>query len=129
MTHPVQTYWEWDEKFNDTPYKLGADINDLLQQGLVKASIDHPRIFLGSAKGAPEHVEVWNGEVRFIFFSSLKKSTFPFIIKGLWNRKQDDFITTLELFLKRAPIMCFDDKLLVEFSKGDGIIAILYRSW
>ena len=71
MTHPVQTYWEWDEKFNDTPYKLGADINDLLQQGLVKASIDHPRIFLGSAKGAPEHVEVWNGEVRFIFFSSL----------------------------------------------------------
>ena len=116
MTRSVQKYWKWDEKFNDTPYKLGSDINDLLHKELVSPSIDNPRNFLGSAEGAPKYVEVFNGEVNFILFSSLKKSTFPFIIKALRGMEQDDFTITLELFLQRKPILHFDDKLLVDFS-------------
>jgi len=127
MTHLVQTYWKWDEKFNDTPYKLGADINDLLQQGLVKPNIDNPRSFLGSAEGAPENIEVFDGKVNFILFSSLKKSIFPFIIKVLLDREQDDLITALEVFLQRIPIAQFGDTLLVEFSGGYVTTAILYR--
>ena len=100
MTHSVQTYWKWNEKFNDTPYKLGSDINDLLHKELVSPSIDNPRNFLGSAEGAPKYVEVGDGKVNFILFSSLKKSTFPSITKGLWDMKEQDLIATLNKLLK-----------------------------
>ena len=77
MTRSVKRYWKWDEKFNDTPYKLGSDINDLLQKGLVSPSIDSPSNFLGSPEGAPKYVEVVDGKVNFILFSSFQKIYLP----------------------------------------------------
>ena len=129
MTHSVQRYWKWDEGFNDTPYKLGADINDLLQKGLVGPSLDNPRNFLGSAKGAPKHIEVVDEKVNSILFSSFHKSTFPYITKGLWGMEKHDFIKTLKAFLKRTTIAYSGDKLLVDFRGGYVTIAILSRDY
>lgn len=128
MIRSVQKYWKWDEKFNDTPYKLGSDINDLLQKGLVRPSSDNSTNFLGSAEGAPKYVEVVDGKVNFILFSSWKKSTFPSIAKGLWDMKQRHFIKTLSKFLTRKTIMPRSgDHLLVDFREGYVTIAILSR--
>ena len=127
MTRSVKRYWKWDEKFNDTPYKLGSDINDLLQKGLVSPSIDSPSNFLGSPEGAPKYVEVVDGKVNFILFSSFKKSTFPSIAKGLWDIKEQDLIATLNKFLKKTTVLRSGDKLLMVFREGVVIIATLSR--
>lgn len=126
--HSVQKCWKWDEKFNDTPYKLDADIKDLLQQGLVRPSTDNLTYFLGNAQGAPKYIAVVDGKVDSIFFSSCQKSTFPSITKGLWEMKQPEFIQTVKQFLKRTTIARPGPTLLVDFLKGAVTIAILYRT-
>ena len=127
MTGSVQKYWKWDEKFNDTPYKLGADIKDLLEKGLVSPSMEYPGHFLGSAEDAPKYVEVVDEKVNLILFSSFKKSTFPSIATGLWDMEQRDFMKTLRKFLKKITIPRSGDHLLVDFRRGYVTIAILSR--
>ena len=127
MTHLLQEYWEWNEELNDTPYKLGSDINDLLQKGLVFPSIDEANKFLGNAKGAPRDVEVIDGKITLVFFSSVRKSTFPSISEGLWDMEERDFIKTLSKLLKKTTGPISANNLFVLFRGGFVAFAMIFR--
>ena len=72
MTQIIKRYWKWDERLNDTPYKLGSEISCLLRKGLVHPYQDVQDRFLGLGEGAARHIEieVSAGKIDFVTFSS-----------------------------------------------------------
>ena len=56
MSQIIRRYWKWDEKYNDTSYKLGLDIGYFLHKGLVYTDKDATARrdrFMGCGEGTP----------------------------------------------------------------------------
>ena len=121
-------YWEWDEKFNNTPFKLGLDIKEV-PIGLLLSITANPNRFPGNRPGAPEYVEVVDGKITLVFFNRLTGSTFPYISEGLWSRNGRDFIATLNQFLQKTDGPSSGDNLSASLFRG-GVVGnvTLFRS-
>ncbi|MHA7877916.1 MAG: hypothetical protein ACX93T_03285 [Bacteroidota bacterium] len=123
----MKKYWEWDERFNDTPYKLGSEIQDWLQKDLVYPDKNKKDRFLGCKKGAPECIEVNNGKVILVLFSFASNSTFPEIKQGLWDMEEPAFIATLNNILGLPCTPQSGDYLFVVFRGGFVTAAAIFR--
>ena len=115
-------YWEWDEKFNNTPFKLGLDIKEF-PTGLLLPMTSNPNKFFCNKPDAPEYVEVVDGKIKLVFFKRSKCFTYsyPHISEGLWSRNGRDFIATLNEFLKKTDGPGSGDNLLVLLHRGGGV--------
>ena len=127
MTSIVKRYWKWDEKLNNTPYRLGSDIDDLLQKGFVRPDNDTINSYLGHAQGAPKYVEVSAGKVTLVWFSFPNKSYFPEIKNGLWDMEEHEFTTTLNDLLGLPCEPEYGDYLYVVFRGGFVTAAAILR--
>ena len=129
MTQIIKRYWKWDEEYNDTPYKLGLDIDYLLQRGLVHPNEDEEGGFIGFGQGAPRRIEVQenSGEVMWVTFSSPNGSIFPKIKEGLWDMEEPKFTETLNSILGPPCEPTYGDYLFVVFRGGFVTMAAIFR--
>ncbi|MHA7877914.1 MAG: hypothetical protein ACX93T_03275 [Bacteroidota bacterium] len=127
MTRIVRKYWKWDECLNNTPYKLGLNIECLLQNGLVYPENDAVNSFLCHAQSAPRRIEVRNGKVILAWFSFASNSTFPEIKQGLWDMEEPAFIATLNDILGLPCTPQSGDYLFVVFRGGFVTAAAIFR--
>lgn len=128
MTQILKKYWEWDEKYNNTPYKLGLDIHYLLQKGLVLPDDEkEENRFLGLGEGAARHIEVCAGKISLVTFSSPNGSIFPTIQEGLWDMEEPKFTETLNRILGPPCEPTHGDYLFVVFRGGFVTMAVILR--
>ena len=129
MTQIIKRYWQWDEKYNGTPYKLGLDINYLLQEGLVHPHKEEEDSFIGLGEGASRHIEieVSAGKIDFVTFSSPRSSIFPTIQEGLWDMEAPKFTEVLNEILGLPCEPTCGDYLFVVFRGGFVTMAIIFR--
>jgi hypothetical protein len=133
MTQIIKRYWKWDERLNDTPYKLGSEISCLLRKGLVHPYQDVQDRFLGLGEGAARHIEieVSAGKIDFVTFSSPYGSSsdahFPTIQEGLWDMEEPKFMETLNSVLGPPCEPTHGDYLFVVFRGGFVTMAIIFR--
>ncbi len=129
MSSIIKKYWKWDEKFNDTPYQLGADISYLLQRGLVHPDKDEKNSFIGYGQGAPRRVEIEisTGKVSLVYFSFPSNSIFPEIEQGLWDMEEPKFTETLNGFLGSPCEPTHGDYLFVVFRDFFVTAAAIFR--
>lgn len=118
MTQIVKRYWKWDERFNDTPYKLGSEISCLLRKGLVHPDKDVEDGFLGLGEGTARHIKVSTGKISLVTFSSPRGSIFPTIQEGLWDMEEPKFTETLNRILGPPCEPTDGDYLFVVFRGG-----------
>lgn len=127
MTQIVKRYWRWDERFNDTPYRLGGDIGCLLRKGLVKPDKDEEDSFLGLGEGAPWRVKTSAGEVIGVSYSFGDNCIFPNIQEGLWDMEEPKFTETLNEILGPPCEPTCGDYLFVVFRGGFVTMAAIFR--
>jgi hypothetical protein len=129
MTQMIKRYWKWDEKLNDTPYKLGGDISHLLKKGLVYPDKEEKGQFPGLGEGAPWCVDIGAGEVMSISFTCSKNSIFPKIKEGLWEMEEPKFTETLNSVLGPPCEPTQGDYLFVAFRGGFVTLAVIFRKF
>ena len=77
----IKKYWRWDEKFNTTDFKLGMDIQSLLNKDLALQNEKHPNEFMGKHK-VPWRIITKNGAIISVFY---REAFFPFYKDNLWD--------------------------------------------
>lgn len=127
MTQIVKRYWPWNEQFNDTPYKLGSEIQGWLQKGIVCPDKSQRNVFMSCVQGGSQYIRVYSGKVVFVAFSSVENCIFPTIKEGLWEMEEPKFTKTLNRILGPPCEPTHGDYLFVVF-RGDFVtMAVILR--
>jgi hypothetical protein len=127
MSSIIRKYWKWDERLNDTPYKLGLEINYLLQKGLVYPDKNEEGGFMGIGEGTPRHIRISYGKVDLVYFSFPSNSIFPKINEGLWEMEEPKFTETLNSVLGPPCEPTHGDYLFVVFRDFFVTAAAIFR--
>lgn len=121
-------YWQWDEKYNDTFFKLGLDLKELFKKrpGALIANSSNPHKFSGNIPEGPEYVYVVDNKIILVFFGII--STYPEISKGLWRLGGEEFAAELDKTLTPIEEPAPGDNLLVNFGRGGIVTSVtLFR--
>ncbi|MCG8340591.1 MAG: hypothetical protein MI674_04980 [Cytophagales bacterium] len=94
----IKKYWKWDEKFNTTDFKLGMDIQSLLNKDLALQNEGHPNEFVGNHK-VPWRITTKNGAIISVFY---REAFFPFYKDNLWDMEWEKFEETVDVLLVPA---------------------------
>ena len=127
MSKITKKYWRWDERFNYTPYKLGADIDSLTRKGLIHPSKNEKDAFVGLREKNPQHIEAHSRKISLVYFSFPSGSAFPKIKEGLWEMEEREFITTLNELLGTPCEPTHGDYLFVVFRDFFVTAAAIFR--
>ena len=120
LVSPHYAYWKWDEKYNNTVFKLGRTIEELLavRSGAVLRPPANPNKFFGNIPGGPKYVYVVDNKIVLVFFGNCCE--YPEISKGIWRLHGDELVAELNKFLE--PIddepTTRDPHLLVNFTRS-----------
>jgi len=108
----VRKYWYWNEKLNQTPFKLGARIDDLEGSKLVdKKSIDK----YTASKEKIKFLLTSDRKIEGVFF---KDEYDLFNVKNIWELEIRDFVKVVDEILIPADENAKGDILFVIFRGG-----------
>jgi len=109
----TKKFWKWDERYNNTDFKLGEDITTLLKKNLITPDPEDENEFFGK-NGNPWKIRVERGIIVSIFY---RKTFFPFINKGnsLWEMEWKEFCPTISKVLDETNEDHKGDLLFVAF--------------
>ncbi|MFZ9847476.1 MAG: hypothetical protein ACO3EE_04930 [Flavobacteriales bacterium] len=79
MTLKIKKIWKWDDRLNNSKFKLGGNIRELLQQGFITEGKE-PNLYK-VFKGEAEEITAIEGIIRITYF----KENFPFLEKEDWD--------------------------------------------
>lgn len=110
-------YWLWNENLNETEFKLGGEIQKLLDRQLVIQTAEG----YSGVEGLPWTIEVENGLIHAVFY----RQSFP-LFQGFqeddWNLKLDEFRLKMNTLLAPVNKEFLGEKLYVVFR--DQFVAI-----
>ena len=92
----TKKYWLWDEKFNQTSFKLGNDIQELEKRNLVCKSTECEAEEYDGINGNPWKIRTINRHIRSITY---RKTFFPFISENIWDMDYTHFELTVNKYL------------------------------
>lgn len=117
-------YWKWDEKFNDTKFKLGDDIQSLINDGIVFPYLEDSTMFYGENE-IPWKIRTENGMIKSIFY---RESFFFFYKEDIWDKDYDKFESVIDEVLTPADKNDKGDLFHVVFRGGFIAIAGIIRN-
>lgn len=108
----IKKYWEWNEKFNKTPFKLGSCINELEKGKLVVKKCDNEYT---SSNESIKLINTYEGNINAVFF---KDGGDLFCKKNISELEIKDFIKEVDKILIPAGENVKGDILFVVFRGG-----------
>ena len=94
----IKKYWQWDEKFNTTAFKLGVSIQPLINKNLVFKNAENPNEYAGKDE-VPWSITTKNGLIISVFY---RKSFFPLYKDNLWEMEWKKFEKEVDELLEPA---------------------------
>lgn len=115
----IQRYaWCWDEALNQTPFKLGRSVQEVLPS-LTKVKEEAGVSEYEGVGGCPWRVEAHQGLISRVFFQI---DFFALLAVDLWDRHAVAYVAEVDRHLTRYPAAGGCDRLQVVFR--DGFVAI-----
>lgn len=108
-------YWSWDESYNNTEFKLGQDISDLLiSKSIVQFGDDKFEYKVLDSRDV-DLLKVKNNRIVSIYFS---RNTKFFVKEGLLELKYEEFKIEIEKIFEHVEKDYEGNKIFVVFRDG-----------
>jgi len=108
MSKITKLYWQWNEKYNLTDYKLGEDISHLLSEKKILKIDD---INYSGIDEFPYSITTVENKITSIFYSR----RFPESQIINWTLKEQELVDSLDTLFERSNVDEKGDKLFIVF--------------